>query len=169
MCNGSQRSLKQHLILESILNESGRLCAIASQFHRDPRSIAYEIKVHRQLFVRKNQRNKCSLQDKYKQSVQKKSPGSLERSGNISETPSIEIKKISSTPRDRISSKICIQEAIRQRGYSRKRTHFEREGECKINRVSRAVRSQLTQFILHSVILRSHPSFKPLIRSSTFF
>lgn len=66
MCKGSQLSLKQRQILESLLNEGTKLCDIASELHRDPRGIAYEIKSHRQLFVRKNQRNKCGIQDKCK-------------------------------------------------------------------------------------------------------
>lgn len=66
MCKGSQLSLKQRQILESLLNEGTKLCDIASELHRDPRGIAYEIKTHRQLFVRKNQRNKCGIQDKCK-------------------------------------------------------------------------------------------------------
>ena len=66
MCNGGQLSLKQRLILESLLDEGTKLCVIASQLHRDPRGIAYEIRSHRQLFVRKNQRNKCGIQDKCK-------------------------------------------------------------------------------------------------------
>lgn len=66
MCKGSQLSLKQRQILESLLNEGSKLCDIASELHRDPRGIAYEIKTHRQLFVRKNQRNKCGIQDKCK-------------------------------------------------------------------------------------------------------
>lgn len=66
MCKGSQLSLKQRQILESLLNEGAKLCVIASELHRDPRGIAYEIKSHRQLFVRKNQRNKCGIQDKCK-------------------------------------------------------------------------------------------------------
>ena len=51
MCNGGQLSLKQRLILESLLDEGTKLCVIASQLHRDPRGIAYEIRSHRQLFV----------------------------------------------------------------------------------------------------------------------
>lgn len=54
MCKGSQLSLKQRQILESLLNEGAKLCVIASELRRDPRGIAYEIRTHRQLFVRKN-------------------------------------------------------------------------------------------------------------------
>ena len=45
MCNGGQLSLKQRLILESLLDEGTKLCVIASQLHRDPRGIAYEIRI----------------------------------------------------------------------------------------------------------------------------
>lgn len=64
MCKGSQLTLHQRTILESLLNENAKLCDIACQLNRDPRGIAYEIRTHRQLFIRKNQRNKCGIQDK---------------------------------------------------------------------------------------------------------
>lgn len=64
MCKGSQLTLKQRNLLESLLNEGHKLCVIADELHRDPRGIVYEIKTHRQLFARKNQRNKCGIQDK---------------------------------------------------------------------------------------------------------
>lgn len=64
MRKAGQLSLKQRYLLESLLNEGSKLCTIASALDRDPRGIAYEIKSHRQLFVRKNQRNQCGIQDK---------------------------------------------------------------------------------------------------------
>ena len=64
MSKAGQLSLKQRYLLESLLNEGSKLCTIASALDRDPRGIAYEIKSHRQLFVRKNQRNQCGIQDK---------------------------------------------------------------------------------------------------------
>lgn len=66
MCKGSQLTLKQRNILESLLNESYKLCDIASTLERDPRGIKYEIMNHRSLFVRKNQRNKCGIQHQCK-------------------------------------------------------------------------------------------------------
>lgn len=36
MCTSSQLSIKQHLILESLLNEGDRLYTIASQLHYAP-------------------------------------------------------------------------------------------------------------------------------------
>ena len=65
-CDGSRLSLKQRLIIVSLLNEGNKLYVIASILHRDSHGIAYEIKAHHQLFVRKNQRNKCGIQDKCK-------------------------------------------------------------------------------------------------------
>ena len=62
MCKGSQLTLKQRNLLETLLNEGTKLCDIAYELNRDPRGIAYEIRTHRQLFIRKNQRNKCGIQ-----------------------------------------------------------------------------------------------------------
>ena len=69
MRKAGQLSLKQRYLLESLLNEGSKLCTIASALDRDPRGIAYEIKTHRQLFVRKNQRNQCGIQDKCQKCV----------------------------------------------------------------------------------------------------
>lgn len=62
MSNGSQLTLKERNRLEILLNENAKLCVIAQELDRDPRGIKYEILQHRELFVRKNQRNKCGIQ-----------------------------------------------------------------------------------------------------------
>lgn len=62
MCKGSQLTLKQRNILETLLNEDHKLCDIASVLDGYPRGIRYEIMTHRTLFIRKNQINKCGIQ-----------------------------------------------------------------------------------------------------------
>lgn len=53
---------QQRLHIETMLNESYSLKDIASQLHRDPRGIKYEIVQHRILTVRENAKNKCGIQ-----------------------------------------------------------------------------------------------------------
>ncbi|NBL00490.1 MAG: IS30 family transposase [Erysipelotrichia bacterium] len=62
MSNGSQLTFKEREHLEFLLNEGKSLSVIALELNRDPRGIKYEIIHHRELFVRKNQRNKCGIQ-----------------------------------------------------------------------------------------------------------
>lgn len=47
-------SLKQRQHIETLLNESYKLCDIASELNRDPRGIKKEIFTHRQLSIRQN-------------------------------------------------------------------------------------------------------------------
>lgn len=61
-----QLSYKQRPILETLLNEGYKLCDITSKLNRNSHGIVYEIKKHRQLFVRKSQRNKCEIQNSCK-------------------------------------------------------------------------------------------------------
>lgn len=61
MCKGSQLTLKQRNILETLLNEGHKLCDITSILDRYPRVIRYEIMTHRALFIRKNQRNNAAF------------------------------------------------------------------------------------------------------------
>lgn len=63
---GSHLTLQDRQHLETCLNENMKLCDIAASLERDPRGIKYEILHHRSLFVRKNLRNKCGIQDKCK-------------------------------------------------------------------------------------------------------
>ena len=61
MSNRSQLTLKERNRLEILLNENANLCVIAQELDCDPRGIKYEIMQHRELFVRKKQRNKCGI------------------------------------------------------------------------------------------------------------
>lgn len=61
-------SFKQRQVIETLLNESYKLCDIANELHRDPRGIKKEIFNHRQLSVRQNAKNKCGIQISCKKS-----------------------------------------------------------------------------------------------------
>lgn len=55
-------SLKQRTQIETLLNQSKKLCVIADNFNKDPVGIKREIVKHRYLVVRQNAKNKCGLQ-----------------------------------------------------------------------------------------------------------
>ena len=59
----SHLTLKEREHLETMLNEVKKLCEIGENLGRDPRGIKYEIVNHRQLFFRKNIRNRCGNQN----------------------------------------------------------------------------------------------------------
>ena len=55
-------TFKQRQHIETLLNESQKLCILSMNLNRDPRGIKKEIVNHRQLSVRQNAKNKCGLQ-----------------------------------------------------------------------------------------------------------